>query len=169
MLCQSVGDAVGSCPSKTVCLSLQGFGEEFYSHGSRVGLMIRISVCFRGHIPLIWPQVASWSLKDASSSSQHLPFAGVFSSAEELKDTVTCVPWGGTQIPSQSCNIASCLLHPCFCILSLTWFTPAWTCVLELREGPGDWNLFPTNKKWGTQKGFHSQEPPGSSSVSWWW
>ena len=29
-------------PSKTVCLHPRGIGEEFYSHGSRVGFLIRI-------------------------------------------------------------------------------------------------------------------------------
>ena len=29
-------------PSKTVCLHPRGFGEEFYSHGSRRGFLIRI-------------------------------------------------------------------------------------------------------------------------------
>ena len=32
-------------PSKTVCPNPGGFGEEFYSNGSRVGLLIRIRVC----------------------------------------------------------------------------------------------------------------------------
>ena len=32
-------------PLKTVCPNLEGFGEEFYSNGSRVGLLIRIRVC----------------------------------------------------------------------------------------------------------------------------
>ena len=32
-------------PLKTVCLNLGGFGEEFYSSGSRVELLIRMRVC----------------------------------------------------------------------------------------------------------------------------
>ena len=32
-------------PLKTLCPSPGGFGEEFYSSGSRVGLLIRIRVC----------------------------------------------------------------------------------------------------------------------------
>ena len=32
-------------PLKTVCPNLGGFGEEFYSNDSRVGLLIRIRVC----------------------------------------------------------------------------------------------------------------------------
>ena len=44
-------------------------------------------------------------------------------------------------------------------VLIIKSLTPA----LELREGLGDWNLFSTNKKWGTQIEFCSQEgPPGS-------
>ena len=34
-----------------------------------------------------------------------------------------------------------------------------WTYPLELKEGHGGWSLFPANKKWGTQKSFHAQEP----------
>ena len=32
-------------PLKTVCPHREGYGEEFYSNGSRVGLLIRIRVC----------------------------------------------------------------------------------------------------------------------------
>ena len=32
-------------PIKTVCPNLEGFGEEFYSIGARMGLLIRIRVC----------------------------------------------------------------------------------------------------------------------------
>ena len=39
------GGHSGLLPSKTVCPNLGGFGEEFYSSGSRVGLLIRIRVC----------------------------------------------------------------------------------------------------------------------------
>ena len=35
----------GLVPWKTVCPNLGGSGEELYSNGSRVGLMIRIGVC----------------------------------------------------------------------------------------------------------------------------
>ena len=35
----------GLVPWKTVCPNLGGSGEELYSEGSRVGLMIRIGVC----------------------------------------------------------------------------------------------------------------------------
>ena len=38
------GGHSGLAPSKTVSLP-RGFGEEFSSNGSRVGLLIRISVC----------------------------------------------------------------------------------------------------------------------------
>ena len=31
-------------PSKTVCPNLGGFGEEFYSNGSRAGLLVRLRV-----------------------------------------------------------------------------------------------------------------------------
>ena len=38
------GGHSGLVPSKTVCLNPRGFGEEFYSSGSRVGLLIRVRV-----------------------------------------------------------------------------------------------------------------------------
>ena len=39
------GEHGGLMPWKMVCPNLGGFGEELYSSGSRVGLMIRIGVC----------------------------------------------------------------------------------------------------------------------------
>ena len=51
------------------------------------------------------------------------------------------------------------LLLPSIGIPSLPWLAAAWTYPLRLREGDGSWYLFPTNKKWGTQKGFHVQKP----------
>ena len=35
------GGPSGILPSKTVCPNTEGFGKEFYSHGSRAGLLIR--------------------------------------------------------------------------------------------------------------------------------
>ena len=49
----------------------------------------------------------------------------------------------------------------CLCIPSLPWLATVWTCPLECGAGLGGWSLFPTNKKQGTQKGFHAQEPHG--------
>ena len=39
------GGHSGLMPLKTVYPNLGGYGEEFYSNGSRVGLLIRIRVC----------------------------------------------------------------------------------------------------------------------------
>ena len=39
---------------------------------------------------------------------------------------------------------------------------------MELKEGHGGWNLCPTSKKQGTQKGFPAQEPHIGGSVSAW-
>ena len=41
------GGHSGLVPLKTVCPNPGGFGEEFYSKGSRAGLLIRIRVCAR--------------------------------------------------------------------------------------------------------------------------
>ena len=38
------GNTAGSCPEK-LCPNAGGFGEEFYSNGSRGALLIRIRVC----------------------------------------------------------------------------------------------------------------------------
>ena len=38
---------MGSCPSKTLCPNLGGFGEEFYSNGSRVGMLVGLG-CMQG-------------------------------------------------------------------------------------------------------------------------
>ena len=89
----------------------------------------------------------------------HLPFVGGFSSVEELKGIVMCIPWGGTRTLPQGCTILSWPLLPCLCIPSLPWLAAVQICPLELRKGYGGWSLFPTNKKRGTWKGFHAQEP----------
>ena len=125
-------------------------------------------------VPLIWPQVVSWwasvvlkviklwpSLWNEECFIKQLTSSiwWGFSSAEELKDIVMCVPWGGTRTLPQGCTIVSWLFLPCFCMPSLPWLATVWTCPLELREGHGGWSLFLTNKKWGTQKDFCAQEP----------
>ena len=56
-------------------------------------------------------------------------------------------------------QVVSWLLLPFLYILSLHQLATSLTCPLEWREGHGGWSLFPTNKKWKTQKDFHAQEP----------
>ena len=68
-------------------------------------------------------------------------------------------PWGGTRTMPQGCTTVSWLLLPCLCIPSLPWLATVLICPLKLREGHEGWSLFPTNKKWGTWKGFCAQEP----------
>ena len=55
--------------------------------------------------------------------------------------------------------LSSLLLPPSIGIPSLPWLAAVWTYPLRLGEGDGSWHLFPTNRKRGTQKGFHAQEP----------
>ena len=103
-----------------------------------------------------------FGMKNSSSSNQHLPFVGAFSSAEELRDVVLClyiyiyiyiyIPWGGTRTLSWGCTIVSWLLLPSLCMPSLSWLATVWTCPLELREGQEA--ECPTDKKWGIQKDF---------------
>ena len=70
-----------------------------------------------------------------------------------------CIPWGGTRTLPQGCTVVSWLLLSCLCFPSLPWLATVRICPLELREGHGGWTLLPPNKKWGTLKGFHAQEP----------
>ena len=48
-----------------------------------------------------------------------------------LRGVTRTLPWG--------CTIVSWLLLPCLCIPSLSWLASVWTCLLDLREGPGGW------------------------------
>ena len=41
----SNGGHSGLVPLKTLCPNPEGFGEEFYSKGSKAGLLVRIRVC----------------------------------------------------------------------------------------------------------------------------
>ena len=54
-------------------------------------------------------------LKNASSS-YHLPFVRGFSSAEEHRDAVMCVSWGGARTEPWECTVVSWLLLPYLCI-----------------------------------------------------
>ena len=54
--------------------------------------------------------------------------------------------------------MVSWLLLSCLCILSLLWLA-VFESPLRLREGRVVWSLLPTNKEWGTWKGFRVQDP----------
>ena len=56
------------------------------------------------------------------------------------------IPWGGTRTLPQGCTVVSGLLFLWPCIPSLPWLVSAGICPLELRQGHGAWNLYPTNK-----------------------
>ena len=61
------GEHSGLLPLKTVCPHLGDFGEEFYSNGSRVDLLIRLGYV-QGLHALIWSQVVSFFLMSFSGS-----------------------------------------------------------------------------------------------------
>ena len=56
-------------------------------------------------------------------------------SANQPKDNIMSISWGGTWTLLQRCTIVSCLFLLCFCIPSL----PKCFCLLELGEGQGGW------------------------------
>ena len=120
----SKGGHSGLIPWKTVCPNLGGFGEEFSSYGSRSGLLIRMG-CVQGLHSFNLASgglLMSFSrLSNCSFSPEHLPFGRGFSSTEELKDIVMCIPWGGTRTLPQGCTIVSWLFLPFLCIPSLPW------------------------------------------------
>lgn len=90
------------------------------------------------------------------------PWAGTFGPIEELRDIYQMalyIPWGGARTLLYCHTKVSWLSSPHFCIHSLTsLLVTDWICPLEFREDQGGWNLFLTNKKHGTQKGFGTQE-----------
>ena len=69
----------------------------------------------------------------------------------------------GNQDLSRDFTIVSWLLLPCLCIPSLSWLAIVWTCLLELREGPGGWmNTISCNQENG---GHWKTLCPGSHRV----
>ena len=82
---------------------------------------------------------------------------GILVLQNNSKDIVGHIPWRGTQGRTS----VSWLFLPCLCIISLPWLATVWSCPLEHREGPGCWNWFPKNKKWGAQKGLCPGAPQG--------
>ena len=95
----------------------------------------------------------------------HLPFIGVFRSVRSSK-IMLCVSPKAEPGPCRSYTLVSWLPFSCLCIPSLPWLATIWIHSLEIQEGHRGWILFPayngfypTNRKRGTRKGFHAQEP----------
>ena len=102
--------------------------------------------CFQ----VIWRLQAS---EQHTGNFSHL--VGVSVSAQQLKNSVVCVPWWETRTLPQGCTSVSWLFFPGFCIPSLPWLATLWTCLLELREVCGSWmKAISCN-----HKGFCAQEP----------
>ena len=76
------------------------------------------------------------------------------STGNSQRSVIMYILWRGTGTLSHCCIIMSWLLLLCFSIPSFSWLAAIWIRPLVLREVLGGWNLFPTNKKWGTQKRF---------------
>lgn len=92
-----------------------------------------------------------------SAWSYHLPPGGVPSSCRLIERFVSAwyvYPLRGNQDTARWWTIVSWLSFLSLCIPSLLWLVTVWIYPLELQEGLGSWNLFPTKKKWGLWKGF---------------
>ena len=135
------GEKMASCPtinSKDSTQPRKFFKGESFGKGHRVFVFFH---CVKTFFWLVAGEVtgrSSWNLVLSLKlpSSTWVP-ALVF--AEELKDIVMYIPWGGTRTLPQGCTIFSWLLLLCFCIPSLLWLAAVWICLLELREGQGGW------------------------------
>ena len=113
-------------------------------------------------------EVTGWCSRNLAPSLKLPSFTwvGALVPAEEFKDIVMYIPWGGTRILPHDCTIVSWLLLPCCCIPSLSWLTTVWIHPLELREGQGDW-MRPISYKQetGTWKGFVLGRAPRSPAL----
>ena len=140
--------------------TLWGPGERLLSTGRPLGVCVSLVIeCLQWHpTPVFLPGTSHgqknlagyrpWGRKELDMT-EHTHIIGF---AEELKNSYMCIPWGKTWILSGGCTIVSSLLLPVLCIPSLPWLATIWTCPLELRRGQGGWSLFPTNRKWETEK-----------------
>ena len=70
-------------------------------------------------------------------------------------------PLRQNQDPTQGCTNDYWLLLQCLCISSIPWSITVQICPLELMEGHGSWSLFPTNKKWDTERLLCPGAPEG--------
>ena len=118
------GYAASSCPWKVKCPNLWGFGEEFCSSGSRMGLLIRFG-CVQGlHSFNLVSDNLLMSLSDfinlASGgllwNEEYKSFCQRFSFCKQLKDIVLCITWDRIRTLSQSYIIVSWLFLPSLCI-----------------------------------------------------
>ena len=135
---------------------LQG---ESFAEGIRVFLIFH---CLQTFFWLVGGEVTGRCSRNLVLSLK-LPssiWAGTFVPTEELKDIVMYIPWRGTRTLPHHWTIVSLLLLLCFCIPSLPWWATIWIFPLELKEGQGGWSHFPTDKKWGTWKGFVPRRAP---------
>ena len=143
---------------KTLCPNLGDLVMSFIAMVQGVGLLIRIRVCAGpAFIPLIWPQVVSWWASVVLTLSKvvnifHLLGVLVLQKSSKILLRLSL------EVEPGPCPQAALLFLDCFSLVFES-LAAVWTCPLELTEGHGGWSLFPTNKKWGAQKGFHAWEP----------
>ena len=152
-------------------------GEEFYRNGSRGGdqlMDILLIGWWSGNresaSSTFWFQQV-WGLCPCGQQTVSFSYlVGVSVCAKHLKETVLCIPWGGTRTLPQGCPVASQLLLPCLCTPSLSWLATVWTCPLELREGQGGWikPISCKQEKGRYRKTFVPRSPTASCSVSLW-
>ena len=88
------GKHSGLLPLKTMRPNLGGLGEELYSNGSRVELLIRLG-CAQGLCALIWSQVVSYFL---------MSFSGFLNLEQRILTLLIC--WGFFSLKAQrSCKV----------------------------------------------------------------
>ena len=97
------------------------------------------------------------SLKLPSST-----WVGALVPAEDGKDIVMYISWGGTRTLLYHRTIISWLLLLCFCIPSLPGLATVWISLWSGKVREAEWSLFPTNKKWETQNVFVPRRVPQS-------
>ena len=141
----------GVPPLKTMCPNPGRFGEEFYSNGSRVGLLVRLG-CVHGlhsfHLVsgnLLMSFSGSFNLVPGghlwNEKCWHLPFVGGFSSINRskilLRVSHQAEPGPCPKAALLFLGCSSLSLHP----LPPSWLATVWILPLGLREGHGGHSL----------------------------
>lgn len=159
LLCQAKGGHSGLVCHTKLCVPIWGgFGEEFYSNGSRAELLIRLGCVhfFNLTSHALWMNfscsfnlVSTWSSLEWRMLTNSIAYWG-FSSVKSSK-ILLCESLGRTR----TCpRLHYCFLNaiPLSLQLLLLWSATVGVFTLGLRGGLGSRSLSPTDKKWGTER-----------------